>query len=216
MKHVTIKNEHGFFCLPKRDHQTKVWQTGGHYEKAYVEMLISFLQPASIAIDVGACLGAHTIAYAQICAHVHAFEPNRHALPFLHKNIELNGFAKRVTVYEFGIGNDSGDYLLNEALPTTGNMGGTQFKIPLIESEKGRPIQRLDDLDLPRAHLMKIDVEGMELDVLRGAKKYLHEYRPILFLECVEHRDLILEYLLFELGYLTIRRHGKNVLAHPK
>lgn len=216
MKHVRIENEYGVFDLPRYDHQTKVWQTGGHYEKPFVELLLSFLGPDSIAIDVGASLGAHTIAYAQICAHVYAFEPNRNALPFLHKNLEMNGLSNRVTVYEIGLGDCTGNYLLGEALSTTGNVGGTKFKMPLIESEIGRPILRLDDLDLPRADLIKIDVEGMELDVLRGADKYLRECRPILFFECLVHRDSILEYLLFELGYLTIRRHGKNVLAHPE
>ncbi|MCB7129813.1 MAG: FkbM family methyltransferase, partial [Candidatus Brocadiales bacterium] len=129
MKRVLVENEYGIFELPAGDHQTKSFEQAGVYEKGYVDMLLRFLEPDDVAIDIGACLGAHTIPYAKVCRHVYAFEPNQQALPWLRKNIELNGFESKITVHDYGLGDRTGNYRLKESLATTGNIGGTQFDL---------------------------------------------------------------------------------------
>jgi hypothetical protein len=56
---------------------------------------------------------------------------------------------------------------------------------PMRGHVAGEPVQviRLDDLGLGRCHLIKVDVEGMECDVLEGARQTIAKYRPVLFVE---------------------------------
>ena len=57
--------------------------------------------------------------------------------------------------------------------------------VPLLGHAAGDPVEvvRLDDLSLGRCDLIKVDVEGMECDVLEGARETIARYRPVLFVE---------------------------------
>jgi hypothetical protein len=64
------------------------------------------------------------------------------------------------------------------------------------------PVVTIDGLNLPRCNLLKVDVEGMELSVLRGASQTIEKFRPILYVENdrIESSPALIEYLLL-LGY---------------
>ncbi|WP_144152868.1 FkbM family methyltransferase [Paraburkholderia sp. BCC1885] len=74
------------------------------------------------------------------------------------------------------------------------------------------PMINLDSLRLARLDLVKLDVEGMELEVLRGARRVLERYRPVMLIEVIKSDRTAIEAFLIDLGYRTFPA-GLNVLA---
>jgi len=154
----------------------------GEYSESEVELWRQLLTPGAIVADIGANIGAHTIALASLVPYgaVHAFEP----LPFMYRmmvgNVALNG-CTNVQHYPCAVGAEPGRITVPAIdYAQQGNFGG----LPLGDHEFGNPIPvyRLDDL-LPAVHFIKADVEGMEMAVLQGAQRLIRECRPCLYLE---------------------------------
>jgi FkbM family methyltransferase len=70
----------------------------------------------------------------------------------------------------------------------------------------------LDELNLPRLDFIKIDIEGMEMEALAGARETIRKYRPILLIEKIKTDNQQLEQWLRENGYQTMAL-GINILA---
>jgi Methyltransferase FkbM domain len=62
------------------------------------------------------------------------------------------------------------------------NFGAVSLEQP-VQAGELVPMHALDDLDLPACHFLKVDVEGMEAGVLRGALRTIESYRPLMYLE---------------------------------
>lgn len=77
------------------------------------------------------------------------------------------------------------------------------------------PMVHLDSLNLPRLDLLKIDVEGMELEVLEGAAKCISEYRPIMYVEILKTDAHVLQARLESFGYVVYPA-GMNAIAFHK
>lgn len=162
----------------------------GLYDKPDLELLFAFLQPladtlrAGVALDVGANIGNHALFYAERFRAVHAFEPHPATFHLLAFNAKLAG---NVTAYNWGLGSEDARLRLNEDLDNMGaaSIGhGGDAGAASVEIE----IRRLDDLDLPLEGLcfMKVDVEGFEPQVLRGAARTIERHQPIIVLEQLE------------------------------
>jgi FkbM family methyltransferase len=154
----------------------------GEYSESEVALWRSFLEPHWIAVDVGANIGAHTIALARMVERVIAFEPLTYLYHMLCGSVALNGLTN-VQAFNLGVGAAPGqmrvpyiDYTQTQAY------GGWA---PGFTGGKITPVAPLDDI-LPCADFLKIDVEGMELDVLQGAERILRESEPVLYLEASE------------------------------
>lgn len=137
-----------------------------------------------VVYDIGAFHGILTLFFAARCGQVIAYEPNELNHARLMENIRLNQLAN-VQVRKFGVG----------ALPGTGRLhysadmagGGTLDPRAVAGNSQRVEITTLDrDIAagaLPRPDLVKIDIEGWELEALRGARATIHAYHPALFLE---------------------------------
>ncbi len=147
-------------------------------EMALLQFLIN---PAKISLDVGANLGLFTYFLARYSKHVHAFEPNPLAFNILKHVADRNvttyrrAVTDRATEVELFVprnrkGWSSNGGSLNQ--PAAGQYG-------LVRT----PGCRIDDLHLGPIGFIKIDVEGHELSVVRGAAETLHRDRPTLFVE---------------------------------
>lgn len=124
------------------------------------------------AVDAGANIGNHTLWLAAICGlQVHAFEPIRFGE--LRANVHLNP-GVRVNVYPYALGARTG---------SAKHVGKGQLQAGAVASAGSYPVRPLDALNLEDVSVMKIDVEGMEVDVLRGAEETVRRCRPVIYAE---------------------------------
>lgn len=177
--------------------------TRDFYESELLSELAAYLHPDDLVIDIGANIGNHTLYFSSICkCNVISFEPNPPAVDILVKNIIANNLSDRVTIFNCGLGEHDGKIV---AAPDNdiNNLGSTHFS---IGSDDGICLKRLDDFKFASAvKLIKIDVEGMEIDVLRGASETLRASNAVLCIECDEVHmfDEIFKYLK-QFGYTPL------------
>ncbi|EDT41220.1 FkbM family methyltransferase [Burkholderia ambifaria] len=152
------------------------------YELSMLEDMASRVHPGQLVLDVGANIGNHALYMAMVCGcEVIAFEPNAELCDALRRSIDANEAGERMTVRQCAVGAANGKGKFAEF--HLDNIGAQSVKV----GEGDIDIVALDALafDAP-VKLIKIDVEGMELDVLRGASKLLEKYRPLIYVECLD------------------------------
>ena len=155
------------------------------------ELLIKLNYSEQIIYDIGAYEGLFTTFFARRAKHVYAFEPNPITFKMLLKNLILNRL-KNVNAYEVALGNVVDSMTL---IMRTSNLATSSLEEKIgnqIKREKGSikaevKVFPLDYLiktyDLSPPDFIKIDVEGMEFNVLIGMKNIISEYKPRLFIE---------------------------------
>ncbi len=179
-------DHHLRFGLPLRQTdfiQRKIAATSMPYEVEVLEALAGELSASDLVVDVGANIGNHALSLARRCSvSVVAFEPGEEARRQLRENIALNKMEGHVEVRGRAMGARRGRGQLEEV--SKGNLGGNRV-IELKDREgSGFEIGTLDSEDFAgRVALLKIDVEGMERDVLEGAMHLLKNDRPLLCIE---------------------------------
>ena len=151
------------------------------YEK---KLLVDIYQHGfkGTAFDVGAHIGNHTLYLAAVCGlKVHAFEPHGPSLTQLYDNLALNPDLD-VTVHEWAAGDRETRGRLTSGMwvefdPSRDGAG--------LKTERGHiPVHRIDDmLDVSDLSVVKIDVEGMEPQVLDGMARHIERSRPVIYCE---------------------------------
>jgi FkbM family methyltransferase len=177
------------------DHIKKQMQKRGWYEKDMLLDIYKHVRAGGLALDVGAYCGTHTLWLARICnLRVIAFEPA--PLPFqsLQFNVRKNGLSKHVQLVNAAVGARSGQCRLIDGDPE--NTGTTK-----AEPDDGGtvPMVALDQYSLSDVRVLKIDVEGGELEVLRGAAETIRRCRPRIYIETLAIAEV--EQVLAGLGY---------------
>ncbi len=155
----------------------------GEYSEGEVELFRQCLGPGNVALDIGANLGAHTLALAQIVGPggtVFAFEPQRILFQILCGNLALNEIGN-VHALPLALGRAAG----RTKVPALDYRGARNFGGVSLGGADGEDVTvlTLDQLEVSAVRLIKIDVEGLELEVLAGAKARLARCRPILYVE---------------------------------
>ncbi|GAC1575697.1 MAG: hypothetical protein NVS3B7_08260 [Candidatus Elarobacter sp.] len=179
----------------------------GEFGEAELDVLRAALPAGGCAFDVGANIGTHSVALARHAGPsgtVFAFEPQRVVYGILTTNVTLNGLTTIHPVHA-AVGAAAAEILVPDfAYGNEANYGA----ISMTSADRGWPVRvvALDDyLWVPRADLVKIDVEGMEAEVLDGARAFVNRFRPVLFVEndrqrtseAVLSRLLSLEYRVY-------------------
>lgn len=173
----------------------------GEFSEGECILLRRILRPGAIAVEAGANMGAMTIPMARRIGEsgmIYAFEPQLAVFQQLCANLALNDLMN-VQAFHAGCGETEETLKLVRLNPAReNNFGG--FSLERLTGEQGLdvPVHRLDDLlDPPRLQLLKADVEGMELQVVRGAAGLIDRFRPVLYLETSEpHARALFEDLL--------------------
>jgi FkbM family methyltransferase len=175
----------------------------GEFSEGETDAFRQLLRPGNIVVDVGANIGTHTLFFAQAVGRgglVYAFEPQRIVFQTLCANLALNSITN-VFCYQAALGEAPGTVLvppLDYAQPN--NYGSLELGTHTAGERVS--VWRLDDLELPSCRLIKVDVEGMELQVLRGAAGMIGRHQPILYVENDRpHNSLELERYIESLGY---------------
>lgn len=140
----------------------------GLHEFAEMGFLLHLLRDTDLFVDVGANVGSYTIlASAEVGARTLAVEPVPSTHEILKANISLNGVERLVDARNVGIGSSAGSIRFTRSLDTVNHVA-TQDEPDTIEV----PIETLDNIVGDAAPiLVKIDVEGYETEVLRGARR---------------------------------------------
>lgn len=160
----------------------------GEYERPLIEFLKKRETAGWWSIDAGANVGAVTLALAKFtgaAGRVIAFEPGSPNVKRLKANLELNPEMKaRVTVVAEGLSDRPGTLYWEEE---SGNPGNALLRESGTDSTSAVPVTRIDDYlsanPVERLDFIKIDVEGMELAVLRGAAQTVARFKPIVYFE---------------------------------
>jgi FkbM family methyltransferase len=180
------KGRDGYFLYNRNDEYIgKAIEKYGEYSGLEIAVLKQLCASGDVVIEVGANIGAHTVGVAKHvggAGRVLAFEPQRLVFQTLCANVALNNLTN-VDCYWAAMGKVEGRLIVPELDPTRRqNLGG----IPLEGARQGFDVEcmTLDRfLFLPRLRLVKIDVEGMEADVLAGGRRLIERLRPILYVE---------------------------------
>lgn len=220
-KHV-LQTIRGFRLLidPAKDKgvELALYETGT-YEEGTVTCLAELLKPGNTFLDVGANIGWMSLVASKAVGEggkVYAIEANPHTLPILQHNLSLND-VKNVEVLGVAVSDQPGAALLYENWNV--NRGGASLLSQ--DGEKGIEVQvetldRLFDPETP-LHVVKIDVEGLEPQVITGGKEWFSKQRPVFIFEISSARNVtkgasgteVIE-LIQSLGNYTFFRHASS------
>ena len=218
-----IQCRHGLMLYNVNDtHVGRSLEVYGQWCEAEVGIFAQVLRPGEVAIDVGANIGAHTVAMARLVGPhgtVVAFEPQRVVFQTLCANVANNSLAN-VFCYQSALGEKAGVILVPPLDPQTRQNFGA-FSVGGYEHGEPVGLVRLDDFPLRACRLIKIDVEGMEPAVLRGAEGIIAKFMPVIYVENnrpAQSRELIR--MIHLMGYDLYRHepglfNPDNFRKHP-
>lgn len=140
-------------------------------------------------LDIGANIGNHTVFFANISESVYSFEPNEIIFQLLKFNVRN---YKNVNIYNYGCSNRDSQFVANlkknnwgnGEISTNQNITDTSHESDIIKLKFN--VKRLDNvlnLESKKIGLIKIDVEGHELNALNGMKKLIEKNKPIIVFE---------------------------------
>lgn len=162
--------------------------------------------------DVGANVGLWSLFLASLTPPVErvvCFEPDPYNLRFLRRNCELNALSGRMTVRDVALSSEAGQatFFADAVTGKTGSLEEGSDFIGQYYGAKRSPITvTLTTIDLevengaPPPDFMKVDVEGHELDLLKGARRTLESRHPALIMEVTRNAEEVNRFLR-DLGY---------------
>ena len=146
------------------------------FQRDHLLKAFEFVTAWGVAVDVGAHVGFWTRDMAERFAEVHAFEPAEDTFACLEKNTaDLTNVHLRFAA----VGDQCGVCNVEEDGRRLGNTGA-RFVRP---GQGVRLVLALDDVGLQGCNLLKVDVEGFELQVLMGAQRLIAEHKPVIIME---------------------------------
>ena len=159
---------------------TKRIKQGGpaEYQDDVRDAAYKFVNDFDVCVDVGANVGLWAKPLTKKFKQVIAFEPLQQVYSCLEKNVE----NLPVQIHKHALGSVNGKVEMQFDEDNTGSSFITNVGTGSIK------IKRMDDLDLPKFGLLKIDCERHELEVLKGAMDTILKYKPIIV--CEQHPDV--------------------------
>jgi FkbM family methyltransferase len=232
---AVVATDIGTYIINKND--TGVgWQLSeyGTYDPNELEAIKEIFKilktgtPNLVALDIGANIGIHSVLLSEQVGPkgvVHAFEPQRLIFNMLAGNIALNSIGNvlchhnavtdsagpiKIPIYDFGKPMSFGSV----------ELGGAQKEdigqIPISDKSDIVTGICIDGMDLHQINFIKIDVEGMEIKVLKGAEKSINKFRPFILVEYLKssQNELIDWFNLY--NYNIYSGIGANYLCIPR
>ena len=178
------------FWIPSNDEQIEKWRKEGHphMQDRCLNRLLTHCKVRNIKfktiLDIGAWCGTWSLAMQKYAENIFCYEPNKTHFACLEKN--LAPFSN-VSLYNCAIGNEEGFVKLTEETATQNTR--------VIQEKGDTKICTIDSLNLDNIDLIKIDVEGFEMEVLKGATETIKN----------------VQYIMIELNNNTKRYGSSNI-----
>ncbi len=191
----------------------KTLLSGRPWEPYVIEELEKHLAPGDTVLDIGAHIGSLTVPMARLIGPegtVYAFEPQRKIYRELVYNLELNEITNAVPL-RFALSSMTGIIEMNPAIAHDGQVrvgkGGDRVEARTIDS-----------FGFWDVSLMKIDVEGHEVEVLLGAGKTIDAFTPVIIIEIWQPNLDVVMPILRGYGYSVrpISHHDYIATYEPK
>jgi FkbM family methyltransferase len=176
-----------FFVTNRHDSIMKFHHEGVFYETEELDLIKRHYPRGGTFVDIGANVGNHAVYVSRFTksSRIIVFEPNPTAISILKENLFLN-HCKNVDTRFLGIALGAKKGRLRQSTPDANNLGHTCY----FEDASG-DIQAIDGdaliLDEP-VEFVKIDVEGMEIEILSGLQQTVRRWRPTIFIEVWDSR----------------------------
>jgi len=232
---VVVATDIGSFIINRND--TGVgWQLSeyGTYDPNELEAIKELFKvlrsntESLVALDIGANIGIHSVVLSEQVGprgFVYAFEPQRIIFNMLAGNIALNSISnvlchhKAVTDFPGLIKIPAFDYGKPMSFGSI-ELGGIQKEdigqIPMLGKSELVAGICIDSMDLNQLNFIKIDVEGMEIKVLKGAQKSINKFRPFMLVEYLKSDQDELTSWLKQNNFIIYSGIGANYLCIPK
>lgn len=215
----------------------------GAFEWEEREWLMNELKFTDTFYDIGANIGLFTLLAAEKCAEVIAFEPTSDTYTLLTENVALNNNPKNITLINAAASDQDGEqdiYVLTNGKDAWNSMAVKpeegQYRVDKIKTVSVDAL--VNSKQIPPPRVVKIDVEGWELHVLRGLENTIAAHKPVMLIEFTEPnlraagttpeelaayiRSLHYELFSYDARYRKLRRvvdfnfGHKNLVAKPK
>lgn len=182
------KCRYGLMIYNTNDQTTgKALNLYGEYSEHEVELFRHIVNKDDVIIEVGSNIGVHTVPLAQLVGKggfIYGYEPEVNNYYCLCGNIALNNLHN-VQVFQMAIGKEKGTAKIPQInYDVKYNSGG------VVVGEQSMtgihdivPLMTLDSFEYKKCDFLKIDVEGMEFDVLCGAFQLLCKFNPLVYVE---------------------------------
>ncbi len=163
-----------------------------------------------VVLDVGCAYGSYVLtALATGAAMVHTWNPNANENNYMRASLELNGWLDKCVIHEDGLWSKTG-FLRDTDLEFTED----------VPVEAAFPVRTLDsyELGLDKVDWLKLDVEGAEVEVLKGAEQLIRKFTPKVVVENHQFKDATIEArvkaFLGNLGYEEVRVVQYHGVSH--
>lgn len=153
------------------------------HEQFFEHKLLMKIQPAlvrnKVCIDAGANIGNHTLFFSKTLGakKVISIEPQKHVFEILKRNVEINKL-ENIECHNKALGAKGSRVTV--ATGTNRNLGATSFR---AAPDGDYPVISIDELDVPEVGFLKVDVEGMQMQVLHGARDTIKNRTSAIMIE---------------------------------
>lgn len=224
-----ISIKHHWVESPVKLHSFKhkgYWWHGKRREKETILSFLEIIPKGGGVMEIGGHIGYFTLIYSYLVGEtgrIWVFEPGKNNLPYIRKNIAQ---LRNITLIEKAVSDSEGvvnfytenltgqnnsilpDYSVFDKNLQNSGVAEIKRQIEVVESTT------IDAFWLkeacPKIHFIKIDVEGAELNVLRGGSKLLSELKPVLMVEVTRQKEAVFK-LMQDAGYIMCYPDGQMI-----
>lgn len=185
------------------------------FEISELKIIRNYLSYNSTYVDIGANIGNHLVFFG-LCStpkKIYGFEPNPEIFSILKKNVILNDLHNKTDLYQIAIGSQKS----KGTLVGSNNIEDTFYTDKSVKENQTGDIDilPLDEVIHEKIDFLKIDVEGMELEVIKGSMKRISSDKPVIFIES-DKIDAVIELLKPNNYFIKLSLANYNYLLMSK